>query len=53
MHILTVFLFCFIFFVNFANAELDVCKKEKKYSQIWYYNNCDGKKLEIKKERNN
>ncbi|WP_435163376.1 hypothetical protein [Candidatus Pelagibacter bacterium nBUS_25] len=50
MHKLTAFLFCFIFFINFANAKSNVCKKEKKYSQIWYYNNCDGKKLEIKKE---
>jgi len=49
MRKLTIFLFCFIFFTNFVNAKWDVCKYEKKYSQIWYYNNCDNKKLEIKK----
>ena len=30
-----------LLFTNFASA-FDVCKKEKKYSQIWYINNCDG-----------
>ena len=32
-----------------SSAEFD-CSKEKKYSMLWYYNECDGgKKLEIKK----
>ena len=26
--------------VVFADTK-DVCKSEKKFSQIWYYNNCD------------
>ena len=42
--ILQAFLFSTISFA------FDVCEHEKKYSQIWYVNNCDGKKLEIKKE---
>ena len=31
--------------------EHDVCKSEQKYSQIWYYNECDDNepKIEIKK----
>ena len=40
-------LFTLIFSTNTVANE--VCEKEKKYSQAWYYNNCDGKTLEIKK----
>ncbi|MBD1167549.1 hypothetical protein IDG99_03700, partial [Pelagibacterales bacterium SAG-MED09] len=29
--------------ISFAN---EVCEKEKKYSQAWYYNNCDGNILQ-------
>tara|TARA_B100001996_G_scaffold214133_1_gene164498 strand:+ start:1154 stop:2482 length:1329 start_codon:yes stop_codon:yes gene_type:complete len=28
--------------------EHDVCKHEQKYTMLWYYNECDGEKLEIK-----
>ena len=42
-----------IIFTNIAHAEIDVCKHEQKYSQIWYVNNCDGKTLEIKKVKSN
>jgi hypothetical protein len=41
----------------------DICEKEKKYSQAWYYNNCDGNILQstdqkpikshVKKVKNN
>ena len=34
-----------LIFSNVVNAE-DVCEKEEKFSQIWYYNNCDGKILQ-------
>ena len=29
--------------ISFAS---EVCEKEKKYSQAWYYNNCDGNTLQ-------
>ena len=37
--------------VVFAEEKHDVCKSEQKYSQIWYYNECDDNepKIEIKK----
>ena len=37
-------LFTLIFFTNTVANE--VCEKEKKYSQAWYYNNCDGNILQ-------
>lgn len=40
-----------IIFTNIVHAEIDVCKTEKKYSQIWYINNCDGETFVIKKEK--
>ena len=41
--------FVTIFFILFFAAELnasDICEKEEKYSQTWYYNNCDGNILQ-------
>ena len=34
--------------VVFAEEKHDVCKHEQKYTMLWYYNECDGEKLEIK-----
>ena len=44
-----IYLTLFLILFSTSAFAFDVCEHEKKYSQIWYYNNCDGKKLEIKK----
>ena len=31
---------------NTLKNAVDICKKEKKYSFIWYYNKCDTKKID-------
>ena len=49
--ILIIVLFHLIF-SNVVIAE-DVCEKEEKFSQIWYYNNCDGKILQSTDQKPN
>ena len=45
--IFLIILFSFIF--SKAAIAVDICEKEKKFSQIWYYNNCDKpKKKDVK-----
>ena len=44
-----IYLTLFLLLFSTSAFAFDVCEHEKKYSQIWYVNNCDGKTLEIKK----
>ena len=36
----------FIFVLVTDLKASDICEEEEKFSQIWYYNNCDGKILQ-------
>jgi hypothetical protein len=46
-----IYLTLFLLLFSTSAFAFDVCEHEKKYSQIWYYNNCDGtSKKESKKE---
>ena len=36
----------FIFVLVTEIKASDICEKEEKYSQAWYYNNCDGNILQ-------
>jgi hypothetical protein len=46
-----IYLTLFLLLFSTSAFAFDVCEHEKKYSQIWYVNNCDGKKLVINKEK--
>ena len=46
-----IYLTLFLLLFSTSAFAFDVCEHEKKYSQIWYYNNCDGETLVIKKEK--
>ena len=48
-----IYLTLFLLLFSTSAFAFDVCEHEKKYSQIWYNNNCDGKTLEIKKVKSN
>ena len=46
-----IYLTLFLLLFSTSAFAFDVCEHEKKYSQIWYVNNCDGETLVIKKEK--
>ena len=46
-----IYLTLFLLLFSTSAFAFDVCEHEKKYSQIWYYNNCGGETLVIKKEK--
>ena len=48
-----IYLTLFLLLFSTSAFAFDVCEHEKKYSQIWYVNNCDGETLVIKKENKN
>ena len=46
-----IYLTLFLLLFSTSAFAFDVCEHEKKYSQIWYVNNCGGETLVIKKEK--
>ena len=43
----------FIFVLVTELKASDICEKEEKYSQAWYYNNCDGNILQSTDQKPN
>lgn len=48
-----IYLILFLLLFSTSAFAFDVCEHEKKYSQIWYVNGCDGETIEIQKTKSN